>query len=89
MCVWPGKPKRSGDWGKEEHIRAQLNIERQQISQPPKINNKCWTKRSTDLVHCILRSGQFGGEISLGPLEKPLEIADSVLCPHKKLPISG
>jgi hypothetical protein len=27
-----GKPKRSGDWGKEEHIRAQLNIERQQFS---------------------------------------------------------
>ncbi len=26
--MWPGKPKRSGDWGKEEHIRAQLNIER-------------------------------------------------------------
>jgi hypothetical protein len=23
-----GKTKRSGDWGKEEHIRAQLNIER-------------------------------------------------------------
>jgi hypothetical protein len=35
--MWPGKPKRSGDWGKEEHIRAQLNIERQ---QPPKINDK-------------------------------------------------
>ena len=31
-----GKPKRSGDWGKEEHIRVQLNIERQQSTQPPK-----------------------------------------------------
>jgi hypothetical protein len=31
-----GKPKRSGDWGKEEHIRVQLNIERQQFSQPTK-----------------------------------------------------
>ena len=39
--MWPGKPKRSGDWGKEEHIRAQLNIEQQQFSQPPKINDKC------------------------------------------------
>jgi hypothetical protein len=38
--MWPGKPKRSGDWGKEEYIRAQLNIEQQQISQPPKINDK-------------------------------------------------
>jgi hypothetical protein len=28
--------ERSGDWGKEEHIRAQLNIERQQFSQPTK-----------------------------------------------------
>jgi hypothetical protein len=24
-----GKSKRSGDWGKEGHIRAQLNIEQQ------------------------------------------------------------
>ena len=31
-----GKPKRSGDWDKEGHIRAQLNIEQQQFSQPPK-----------------------------------------------------
>ena len=31
-----GKTKRSGDWGKEEHIRVQLNIERQQFSQPTK-----------------------------------------------------
>jgi hypothetical protein len=31
-----GKSKRSGDWGKEEHIRVQLNIERQQFSQPTK-----------------------------------------------------
>ena len=31
-----GKTKRSGDWGKEEHIRAQLNIEQQQFSQPTK-----------------------------------------------------
>jgi hypothetical protein len=30
------------------------------------------------------RSGQFGGQKSLGPLEKPLEIADYVFCPHKK-----
>jgi hypothetical protein len=28
-----GKTKRSGDWGKEGHIRVQLNIERQQFSQ--------------------------------------------------------
>ncbi len=34
--MWPGKTKRSGDWGKEEHIRVQLNIERQQFSQPTK-----------------------------------------------------
>ncbi len=34
--MWPGKTKRSGDWGKEEHIRAQLNIEQQQFSQPTK-----------------------------------------------------
>jgi hypothetical protein len=39
--MWPGKTKRSGDWGKEGHIRAQLNIEKQQFSQPLKINNKC------------------------------------------------
>jgi hypothetical protein len=39
--MWPGKTKRSGDWGKEEHIRAQLNIEQQQFSQPPRINDKC------------------------------------------------
>ena len=31
-----GKTKRSGDWGKEEHIRVHLNIERQQFSQPTK-----------------------------------------------------
>ncbi len=31
-----GKTKRSGEWGKEEHIRVQLNIERQQFSQPTK-----------------------------------------------------
>ncbi len=31
-----GKTNRSGDWGKEEHIRVQLNIERQQFSQPTK-----------------------------------------------------
>jgi len=35
-----GKSKRSGDWGKEGHIRAQLNIEQQQFSQPPKIYDK-------------------------------------------------
>ncbi|MFN9907389.1 MAG: hypothetical protein ACK56F_14925 [bacterium] len=35
VCV-AGKTKRSGDWGKEEHIRVQLNIERQQFSQPTK-----------------------------------------------------
>ncbi len=29
-----GKTRRSGDWGREEHIRVQLNIERQQFSQP-------------------------------------------------------
>jgi hypothetical protein len=26
----------------------------------------------------------LGGKKSLGPLEKPLEIADYVFCPHKK-----
>ncbi len=31
-----GKTKRTGDWGKEEHIRVHLNIERQQFSQPTK-----------------------------------------------------
>ena len=31
-----GKTKRSGDWGREEHIRVHLNIERQQFSQPTK-----------------------------------------------------
>jgi hypothetical protein len=31
-----GKTERSGDWGKEDHIRVHLNIERQQFSQPPK-----------------------------------------------------
>ncbi len=31
-----GKTKRSGDWGKEGHIRVHLNIERQQFSQPTK-----------------------------------------------------
>jgi len=31
-----GKTKRSGDWGKEGHIRVRLNIERQQFSQPTK-----------------------------------------------------
>jgi hypothetical protein len=31
-----GKTKRSGDLGKEEHIRVQLNIERQEFSQPTK-----------------------------------------------------
>ncbi len=31
-----GKTKRSGDWGKEEHIRVHLNIEWQQFSQPTK-----------------------------------------------------
>jgi hypothetical protein len=34
--MWPGKTKRSGDWGKEGHIRVHLNIERQQFSQPTK-----------------------------------------------------
>jgi hypothetical protein len=31
-----GKTKRSGDWGKEEQIISQQNIERQQFSQPTK-----------------------------------------------------
>jgi hypothetical protein len=26
----------------------------------------------------------FGGQKSIGPLEKPLEIADYVFCPHNK-----
>ena len=33
----------------------------------------------------LLRSGQFGGQKSLGPLEKLFEIDDYVFCPHKKI----
>jgi len=33
----------------------------------------------------LLRSRQFGGQNNLGPLEKPLEIADYVFFPHKKI----
>ncbi len=32
-----------------------------------------------------LRLGQFGGQKSLGPLEKTLEIADYMFCLHKKI----
>ncbi len=52
MCVGgggyvAGKIKRSGDWGEEEHIRVQLNIERQQFSQPTKeiANARPWGLR--------------------------------------------
>jgi hypothetical protein len=31
-----GKTKRSGDWGKEGHIRVHLNIEQKQFSPPTK-----------------------------------------------------
>jgi hypothetical protein len=32
-----------------------------------------------------MRSGQFGDQKIFGSLEKPLEIADYVFCPHKKI----
>jgi hypothetical protein len=32
-----------------------------------------------------MRSGQLRGQKSDGPLEKPLEMADYVFCPHKKI----
>jgi hypothetical protein len=38
------------------------------------------------VVYCpSLHSGQLGGQKSLSPLEKPLEFADYVFCPHKKI----
>jgi hypothetical protein len=45
---------------------------------------------SKDFLHVVKTfwsAGQFGGQKNLGPLEKtlekPLEIADNVFCPHK------
>ena len=35
-----GNTKRSGDWGREGHIRVHLNIEQKQFSQPTKRNDK-------------------------------------------------
>jgi hypothetical protein len=51
--------------------------------------NQPKNKKKTVQIYIVfsryLRSEQFGGQKSLGPLEKPLEIADFVFCPHRKI----